>query len=1001
MLSMLHHHRKIQLPVLTALLLLACDKDKRKKGQSDDTGEAADTAPDTDPACDTGHLDDDGECVPAACGTGTWGKLEVDESTVYVDIAAAEGGDGSEAAPFTPIQAGLDAAGDAGGGMVAVAAGTYPETLELGYAHDGVHLAGRCKELVVIDASAGDEWTPGIEVDARSSELVISGVTVSGSHDIGLLVGAGTLTFRESTVLGSEYIGIEACQSGLYETSLVVESCDVSGNTAVGVLIVESGATATLRETTIRGTRPKDNGENGSGIQVSGGANLTAEECEVSGNAAAGIVAVESGTAVTLRETAIQDTQPNGNGDFGFGIDVFGGASLTAEDCEVSGNTTIGVFANEPGTTVTLQETTILDTQPNEGRTGYGIEVSDSASLTAEDCEVSGSTPIGVVAADSGTLVTLRETTILDTQSDENGFFGYGIEVYGGASLTAEDCEVSGNTAVGVLAANAGTMVNLHETTIHDTQANVDGKSGFGIQVSGGASLEAETCKVVGNTEVGVLAQDSDSTVSLRETIVQGTQPNGFEEGGNGIEVSGGASLDAEDCEVSGNTAVGVSVGGDDCVVILRETRIRDTLPNKNGDGGWGVNIFGGASLYAEACKVSGNTAIGVSASHPGTSVVLQETTIEDTRPDENCMLGYGIQVSEGASLDAEACEVWENNGTGVLASYSGTSVTLRDTRIASTMRGEIATVGIGISAQYSASVVATGIEVSSNEGPGFYAYYGDTYLTCSGCVVQDNQFAGAVVIGGASLDITDSLIEGASEQENLGGGVGIYALSTSGGPPTLSVTSTTLQDNAIAGIWLSGQGSYTLSENTIHGGEGWSRENLTKCGDVVYAREAVTAWDGSAGLLLENNELLDGLGAGLFLDNATATLSGNSYADNAVDLVVQGEDCATPPDGYEDEALGSLELCPAYDYATCGDEFALYLELADPELGHGAALMRPGLPGPGELHLPALPVALPHAFEPPLLLPSAPRIEPHEFRSQPLRRERTPPKLPVLPSTQ
>ncbi len=88
---MLRRDRKTQIPVLAAFLLLACDKDKRKKPSTDDTSPTHDTgfAPDPDPDCDTGYLDDDGECVPVACGTGTWGNLEVDESTVYVDIAAA------------------------------------------------------------------------------------------------------------------------------------------------------------------------------------------------------------------------------------------------------------------------------------------------------------------------------------------------------------------------------------------------------------------------------------------------------------------------------------------------------------------------------------------------------------------------------------------------------------------------------------------------------------------------------------------------------------------------------------------------------------------------------------------------------------------------------------------------------------------------------------------------------------------------------------------------
>jgi len=763
--------------LVVPLLVLACDKDKRKKPSTADTAPTHDTGPepDSDPDCDTGYLNDDGECVPAACGTGTWGNLEVEESTVYVDIMAAEGGDGSEAAPFTSIQAGLDAAGDANGGMVAVAAGTYPETLELDRGHDGVHLAGRCRELVIIDASVGDETTPGIDVDAKTKEVEVSGVTVNGSFYVGVRVGSGTMTIRDSAVSESEYIGIAAYNSGLQATALAMNACEVAENTTMGVIAFGSGTSVAIRETIIEDTKPDENGEGGLGIDVSDGANLVAEACAVRGNTLVGLNTYCSGTSVTLRETAIEDTKPGESGKYVVGIHVSEGASLDTERCVVKGNTGTGVFAH-----------------------------------------------------DSGTSVTLRETAIEDTQSEEDQASGFGIYVYDGASLVAEGCAVRRNTCAGMLAINSGTTVTLQETTIEETQ------------------------------------------------------------------------------------------------------------PAEYGEG------------------------------------------------------GYGIQASNGASLLAEACTVTGNTSTGVLVVDSGTSVNLKDTRIAATMRGEIATVGTGVTVGYSASVVATAVEMISNEGPGIYAAGEDALLNCSDCLVQDNQFAGAVVVGGASLQFADSLIEGTTEQENLGGGVGIFADPWLAGPPTLSVTDSTIQDNAIAGVWLSGEGSYSLSGNTIHGGEGWTRESLTKCGDAVFARDGVTTWDGSSGLLLENNELLNGTGAGLFLDDATATLSGNSYSDNAVDIVTQGGDCETPPDGYEGEAFSSdAELCPAYDYATCGDEFRLYLELAKPESGHGAALMNPGLPGPGAL--PTLPAALPLALDPLPLLPPAPRLAPLEFRRQPVRLEPAP----------
>jgi len=550
-----------------------------------------------------------------------------------------------------------------------------------------------------------------------------------------------------------------------------------------------------------------------------------------------------------------------------------------------------------------------------------------------------------------------------------------------------------------VYAVDSGTSVTLKDTAIEDTKPDGNGAHGYGMKAYGGAAMNAESCEVRGNAVVGVYASQSGTTVTLRETIIQDTKPGettkpGENGDGWGICVHDGANLDAEGCVVEKNTSVGVAAEGYDTSVTLRDTAIRGTKPDEDRGYGTGIQVSGGASLEVEGCVIKGNSSTGLIASDSDTEVTLRETSFEEPQLDEYLGPEIGIDAQNGVRLDVDGCAVRGSAGMGVSASGPGTSVTMRDTRIASTKRAGDYMVGVGVAVGMSASFVAEGIEVSSTEGPGLYATWEGTHLTCSGCTIRGSQFAGAVAVWDATLNIVDSIIAGTAEQENLGGGVGIYAEPWDGGPPTLSVTDTTIQDNAIAGVWLSGQGSYSLSGNTIQGGEGWTRESLTKCGDAVYAGEGVTAWDGSSGLLLENNELLDGLGAGLLLDNASATLSGNSYAGNAVDLVMQGGECETPPDGYEEEAIGSAELCPAYDYATCGDEFALYLTLAEPAMGSGAALLSPGLPDPAAPDLPTLPVALPNAFEPLPPLPPAARLEPLEFRPRPVRFER--PQIPL-----
>jgi len=938
-----HLPRKTQLPILAALLVLACDRDKRKKRTQDDTGQAADSGPDTEPDCDSGYLDDDGECVPAACGTGTWGNLELDESTVYVNIAAAEGGDGSEAAPFTSIQAGLDAAGD---GTVALAAGTYTENLELSSVHAGLALRGRCAHLVSIDGSGGEKSSATVAVEGAASEaFAISGLTITGGRYAGLQLKSGDLAVEDATVTSNYRYGILAGDNAS------------SGDAKLAMTRVAASRNLPLDEPVVTTWY-------GRGLQAQYGAEVRVVDSAIDENTGIGLMVYDAETSVSVEDSSVSATAADPSGYYGMGAEVHD-ATVSFTDCVVADNGFGGVAAE--GGALHLSGVTLSGTQAGpEGAVG-AILAWAGAEVALEGCTLSSNMDYGIWVGE-GAEVSLTGVGISGTRvSGQVGFEHEGdtyamaaaIMASDGGILHATDCTLQDNEVFGAMVMEVGTVVNLFDTDILDTITSE--AQGGNIQwanavaVTGGAVLTAEGGSWTDNAVTGLHVIEGGSFAELDGVTISGTFPTLNSSDGNslgngpGIVVSLGGGVLAKSCVLSENTRYAAA--------------------------SWGE----GSSLTMEDCELSGT----LSSAH-----------------DDSLSSGWGVLAMSGSALVLTDCELEDNPMIAVMVDGWGTTARLDGVTIASTRHaGDFYTVAAGVVSQNEATLTASNLQVSSTEGPALYVVGDETHATCSGCRFQDNQFAGAIVVDNATLDIADSLVENTSAQENIGGGVGIYADPLiSGSPPALSVSTTTIRGNAVAGVWLTGQGSYSFSGNTIHGGEGWSRESLTKCGDAFYARDGVTAWDGSAGLLLEDNELKDSQGAGLFLDNATATLSGNSYADNAVDLVTQGADCGSAPDGFDDEALGSAELCPMYDYATCGDEFRLALELAEPKSGHGAALMRPGLPGPDEPHLPPLPVALPHTFDPLPLLPPVQRGGLPEVRLQPLRHEPAPPVPLVAP---
>jgi hypothetical protein len=991
--------------------------------------------------CDPGFVADGDACVPEACGTGTWGALPVDEATVHVDASAAGGGDGREEAPLTSIQAGLDLAGASGGGLVAVAAGTYTEILCLNTDHAGVHLAGRCRDMVVLDASGAGGDDVGIEIDAGTVVVEVSGLTVSASSNVGVRVGSGQVTLRGLRVAGSAHGGLVVHQGGLFASSVLVEETEVVGSYGRGLLVLEGGAEVSLVSSAVRGTLPDAGGQGGYGVEVADGASLDMVSSVIEGNTAAGLIAAEAGTQVNLSGVTVSDTLPASNGSYGYGIQVSGGASLEAADCVFARNRTEGLVAAEEGTSVVLTRTSIRDTGPDErGNSGYGMRISDGATLQATSCELAGNQGYGVLVNDPGTTVTLNDTTVSGTLSDQNSgqgsgilvtegatlelegclvdnnvgsgiavqdagtmatlqyttirdgqsapgeSSGYGIEVAQGARLQATSCDIADNSQIGIFITGAGTMATLTYTDVRGTRfgesgdhgvgvevntggkvtlasCNIEGNAGagllvadpgtqasledvrvagslpatkgddgFGVQASNGASLELAACDIAGNTTLGLLAQDEGTSVALFDTVIRDTQPALSDGTGFGAEVWGGATVRLESSSIEGNTGLGIAVGFQGTYVELVDSRINNTLPEPDGEAGYALQAWGGSIVVAEASEFSANTALGIVAADVGTEVVLRDSLVADTRAGGSGGDGYGIEVIRGAQLEATSCVVDGSVNAGICAFDAGTLVSLRDCSVTNTKRNDHYTVSDGIVAQYGATVEAQDVSVTGTEGPGLLSTADGSSLSCTGCTVEDSQFAAAVVVHGASLRLEGSSLSGTAESVDLGGGVGVYADPWEGEPPSLVLQDTTVQDNPIAGVWLSGSGSYELVGNSIEGGSGETLGSLVRCGDAVFAHEGTTSWDGSHGLLLDRNTLSHGLGAGLFLDDASATLDSNTWEDNAVDLRIQGNDCSTEPEGFDEEPLASSELCPVYDLPTCGDAFSLYLTIDTPE---------------------------------------------------------------------
>ncbi|RLB45720.1 MAG: hypothetical protein DRJ42_29315, partial [Deltaproteobacteria bacterium] len=453
------------------------------------------------PTCDAGdvHFPGEARCRPIgeACPGGDYAAtLPTDGSVVYVNAAAAGGGDGTLAGPYAGLS---DIAWSSlsPGTTVALAKGTYEGTVHV---RGGVRVVGACVRDTRLTGYTGPipsvvTALPGV------GEGVVENLTIGGAVQRGVLVDGGR--------------------------SLVLEGVLIEGTQETGVLVSDPGTMVTLRDVVIRDTQEQTGVERfGHGIVVVSGAELTATRLVVSRSHEIGILLYGGGTAVTLTDAVIRETAPReSDGTLGRGIDAEDGAALTATRVLIADNHDIGIFVFGDGTAAALTDVIVRDTQPqrSDGLYGRGVDVEEGGELTATRLVIANNHTTGLYAAQGGTRVTLTDVVIRDTQpnvGDAAG--GRGLNVEGEVSLTATRLSIARSHELGAYVAGRLASVILTDTAIRETKQRAsDSAGGRGLNVEYGARVEGDRVVIEDSLEFGVLSTDGAS-VTLRDTAIVG-----------------------------------------------------------------------------------------------------------------------------------------------------------------------------------------------------------------------------------------------------------------------------------------------------------------------------------------------------------------------------------------------------------------------------------------------------------------------------------------------
>jgi hypothetical protein len=636
--------------------------------------------------------------------------LADDGTVIFVRDGAPAGGDGSRGAPFATIAEAIAAA--AAGNTIALSRGLFEEAVEL---LSPVTLRGACVEETTISAGAG---VPAV-ITSRSPDVVVRDLRVADSFEPGLIaMGSG---------------------NGMTARGVLVQRA-----TGIGA-IADTGGHLVLDRVVIEDTQPIADGRFGRGLLAQNAGTVDASWVAIQNNREYGVETTGAGSQLTLTDTIVRDTLPSAAGIVGDGVRVDTSGSTTLERVVISGNTNGGVVAAARGE-ASLSDSIVRDTRPrpSDGFFGRGLVAFGASSIDAARVLLDRNHTSGAASEGSGSNVTLTDVIIRDSQPNDGGNSGRGVEAALGGRAALVRARIERCREQGVLVFDDA-AATLEDVVISDIEPIAGPTNGMGILVAVASSLTGDRVRIQSANAGGIVAIDPGTTAVVRDLVVRDTVDiaGGIDASGFGIDLRDGATLDVERGVIDDNDVAGASsING--ATLTLADVVVRDTAPRtENGFFGFGVSSqFGGTSVLRRVL-LENNSTIGVIANDPESRVTAEDLTVRDQQTnayDGASGMGLGVERSASATITRA---LFERTHQAAVQTHTSGVAELSHVTVLEPLRNECEACPLG------------------RFGVGFGVYVRGA-ITANRFRIADAPLCGVQVGPGGQADLTEGEISGA-----------------------------------------------------------------------------------------------------------------------------------------------------------------------------------------------------------------------------------------------
>ena len=500
------------------------------------------------------------------------------------------------------------------------------------------------------------------------------------------------------------------------------------------------------------------------------------------------------------------------------GVAIIGATGVVLEGLDITESHGVALYI-DGSSDVDADDLWIHDTEPGSGQMGHGrgVWIGGGASLEAHSVLVEAARKTGIEVVGEATRLDLTDSVIRNTNPDSSEEFGRGMQAKEGCTVSVTGSMLEGNRDIGLAVFHSGTEVEVYGSVIRKTLPHENGKSGWGINAYERCTVSVAGSLLEENRSIGLAVFDPATEVEVSGSVIRKTMLDGNGEGGRGINASGGCTVSVAGSLLEENREVGLAVWDFGTEVDVSGSVIRRTLPNENGEFGWGIQAREGCAVSLAGSLLEENRDIGLAVRHSGTEVDVSGSVIRTTLPRENGESGRGINASGGCTVSVAGSLLEENGQIGLAVFHSGTEVEVSGSVIRKTMPDNDGMIGEGLLVQEGASGTVSWCRIEGNstsgisvwgrsEGPG---RRDPSLLHVENSAVLNTKKGGAIIPGGGYEVFGD----------------GVFA----GGGSELQLDSVVVMDNARAGAYyhksaggmsgtvIAGNGSYGLAMESCH----------------------------------------------------------------------------------------------------------------------------------------------------------------------------------------